>query len=137
MQAAALLVAGGYVHPMLPEGGTAAGRDAARRLNLAIARANANGADLPRLAAPAIGSAIGVDMLETLLVGELLAGQPADGGSLADELVAMLARSGRSVQWDGAPVTESVEARRVVADAVHIMIEKRLPMLRRLGVLDG
>jgi SAM-dependent methyltransferase len=137
MQAAALLVAGGYAHPMLPEGGTAAGRDAARRLNLAIARANANSAELPRLAAPAIGSAIGADMLETLVVGELLAGRPADAGTLADELVAVLARSGRNVQRDGAPVTEPVEARRVVADAVHTMIEKRLPVLRGLGVLDG
>ena len=43
-------------------------------------------ADLPRLAAPAIGSAIGADILETLLVGELLAGKPADVGALATEI---------------------------------------------------
>ena len=84
MQAFTLLVAGGYAHPMLPDGGTTAGHEAARRLNLAIARANANAADLPRLAAPAIGSAIGVDILETLLVGELLAGKPADVGAAGD-----------------------------------------------------
>ena len=106
MQAFTLLVAGGYAHPMLPDGGTAAGHEAARRLNLAIARANANGADLPRLAAPAIGSAVGADILETLLVGELLAGKPADVGALAGEVLAMLGRGGRSVQRDGKPVTD-------------------------------
>jgi len=63
MQACTLLVSGGYAHPMLPEGGTAAGREAGRRLNRAIALANANAAELPRLAAPAIGSAVGVDVL--------------------------------------------------------------------------
>ena len=110
MQAFTLLVAGGYAHPMLPDGGTTAGHEAARRLNLAIARANANGADLPRLAAPAIGSAIGADILETLLVGELLAGKPADVDALATELLGMLGRSGRSVQREGKPVTDPAEA---------------------------
>ncbi len=109
MQAFALLVSGGYAHPMLPEGGTAAGRDAARRLNQAIAQANADAADLPRLAAPAIGSAVGVDMLETMVVGELLAGRTADVDPLAAEVLAVLARSGRNVQRDGKPVTDPVE----------------------------
>jgi SAM-dependent methyltransferase len=137
MQAFALLVAGGCAHPMLPEGGTAAGRDAARRLNVAIALANANGADLPRLAAPAIGSAVGVDFLETLVVGELLAGRPADVGMLTEQLMAVLVRNGRSIQRDGEPVRDPAEARQVVADAVRGILEQRLPVLRGLGVLDG
>ena len=137
MQAFALLVSGGYAHPMLPEGGTAAGRDAARRLNQAIAQANADAADLPRLAAPAIGSAVGVDMLETMVVGELLAGRTADVDPLAAEVLAVLARSGRNVQRDGKPVTDTVESRQIVADAIRTMIEKRFPVLRRLGVLEG
>lgn len=137
MQAFTLLVSGGYAHPMLPEGGTAAGREAARRLNQAIARANANAADLPRLAAPAIGSAVGADVLETMVVGELLAGRPADVEPLAAEVLAVLARSGRSVQRDGKPVTDPVEARPIISDAIRNMIEKRFPVLRRLGVLEG
>ena len=135
MQAFTLLVAGGYAHPMLPDGGTPAGHDAARRLNLTIARANASAADLPRLAAPAIGSAIGMDILETLLVGELLAGKPADVGALAAELVGTLARSGRSVQREGKPVTDQAETLRIVTEAVVAMLERRVPVLRRLGVL--
>jgi SAM-dependent methyltransferase len=137
MQAFALLVSGGYAHPMLPEGGTAAGRGAARRLNQAVARANADAADLPRLAAPAIGSAVGVDMLETMVVGALLAGRAADVDPLATEVLAVLARSGRSVQQDGKAVTDPVEARQIISDAIRTMIEKRFPVLRRLGVLEG
>ncbi len=120
---------------MLPDGGTVAGHDAGRRLNLTIARANASAADLPRLAAPAIGSAIGMDILETLLVGELLAGKPADVGALAAELVGTLARSGRSVQREGKPVTDQAETLRIVTEAVVAMLERRVPVLRRLGVL--
>jgi hypothetical protein len=136
MQAFTLLVAGGYAHPMLPDGGTPAGREACRRLNLAIAGANASAAELPRLAAPAIGSAVGGDVLETLLVGELLAGKPADVAALSNELVGVLARSGRSVQREGKPVTDQAETAKVVTEAVVTLLEKRVPVLRRLGVLD-
>ncbi len=137
MQAFTLLVAGGYAHPMLPDGGTAAGHEAARRLNLAIARANANGADLPRLAAPAIGSAIGADVLETLLVGELLAGKPADVDALTTELMKVLTRGGRSVQREGKSVTDPAETLRIVTEAVKGLIEKRLPILRGTGVVEA
>jgi SAM-dependent methyltransferase len=135
MQAFTLLVAGGYAHPVLPDGGTADGHEAARRLNLAIAEANRSAADLPRIAAPAIGSAVGGDILETLLVGELLAGKPADVAALSNKLVSVLGRSGRSVQRDGKPVTDQAEASRIVTEAVVTMLEKRVPLLRRLGVL--
>ena len=137
MQAFTLLVAGGYAHPMLPGGGSAAGREASRRVNQVIARANSDAADLPRLVAPAIGSAIGVDVLDTLLVGALLAGEAADVDPLADQVQMVLERSGRSVQRDGKPVTDAVEARRIVTDAVRSVLEKRVPVLRRLGVLEG
>ena len=138
MQAFALLASGGYAHPMLPDGGTVAGHAAARRLNQAIARANADGIELPRLAAPVIGSAVGVDMLETLAVGALLAGRrPAESDPLTDEVLAMLVRSGRSVRRDGTPVNDPPEARRIMADAIRGMIANRLPVLRRLGVLDA
>ncbi|HEY7580601.1 MAG TPA: class I SAM-dependent methyltransferase [Acetobacteraceae bacterium] len=135
LQAFSLLAAGGYAHPVLPGGGTPAGRDACRRLNLAIARANANAADLPRLASPVIGSAVGGDILETLVVSEMLAGKPEDVDALTIELAAVLGRSGRSVQRDGQVVTDPADARRIVADAVATVLERRLPVLRRLGVL--
>ncbi len=137
MQAFMLLVAGGYAHPMLPDGGTAAGHEAVRRLNLTITQANASGADLPGVAAPVIGSAVGGNILEALLVGELLAGKSADIGALATKLVAVLGRSGRSVQRDGEQVTDQAEALRIVTEAVATTLERQVPVQRRLGVLDG
>jgi SAM-dependent methyltransferase len=135
MQACTLLVAGGYAHPSLPDGVITTGDEAARRLNLTIARANARGAELPRLAAPAIGSAISADILETLLVGELLAGKPARTDTLATDLVHLLVRSGRNVQRDGAAITDPSETLRIVTEAVALMLERRVPRLRHLGVV--
>ncbi len=137
LQAFSLLIAGGYAHPTLPGCGTPAGRDASRRLNLAIAYANANAAELPRLVSPVIGSGAGGDILETLVVGELLAGKPANLEALTTELLAVLGQSGRNVQREGQPVTDLADRRRIVADAVATILEKRLPALQRLGVLDA
>jgi SAM-dependent methyltransferase len=137
VQAFALLVFGGYAHPMLPDGSTTAGREASRRLNQAIVHANTNASDLRWLAAPVIGSANGADMLETLLVGELLVGKPAEVEALASQILGMLARSGRSVQRDGTAVTDPVEARRIVSDAIRGLLERRVPLLKTLGVLPA
>ncbi len=137
VQAFTLLVAGGFAHPLLPVGGTSAGCEASRRLNLAIARANANAAELPRLVAPAIGSVIGADVLETFFVGELLAGRPPETDALVTPLLAALTRSGRSVQREGKPVTDPAETMRMVSEAIDSLIEKRVPVLRQLGVLEG
>jgi SAM-dependent methyltransferase len=134
MQAFTLLAAGGYAHPALPGGGSPEAHDASHRLNRAIAEANRNAADLTQLAAPLLGSAFPSEPLETLVVGELLAGRPADVASLAAELLAVLARTGRSVQRDGQPVNDPVEANRIMAEAIATIIERRLPMLRQLGV---
>jgi SAM-dependent methyltransferase len=137
IQAFTLVIAGGYAHQMLPDGGTAAGHDATRRLNMAIAAMNASAGDLPRLGAPVVGSAIGADILETLLVGELLAGKPADVSPLVTDLLAALGRSGRNVQRDGKPVTDPADTQRIMTEAVAGMLERRLPLLRQLGVLPG
>jgi len=62
----------------MPDGLSKAARDSAAGLNAAIARLNGNGGDMPRNRLPATGSAINVDLLETLVIGEILSGQPAD-----------------------------------------------------------
>jgi len=136
LQAFTLLVAGGYAHPALPDGGTVAGRDAARRLNAVIAAANRNSAELSQLAAPVIGSALASEPLETLVVGELVAGKPPEIQPLVTEVLATLGRSGRGVQRDGQPVTDPVEANRIMTDAIGGILERRLPVMRRLGVVD-
>jgi SAM-dependent methyltransferase len=136
VQAFTLLAAGGYAHPMLPDGGTEAGHEASRRLNLALAHAVANAVDLPQLTGPAIGSSIRTDMLEVLVVGELAAGRPADANALSGEVLAKLLRGGRSVQRDGQAISDPTEMMRVLTDAVTGILERRLPILRQLGVVQ-
>ena len=136
MHAFALLVAGGYAHPMLPAASFDA-NDGARRLNRAIADANAKGADLPRLAAPAIGSAIDSNLMEVLLTAELLAGKPTDPAALATDLVALLGRSGRTMREDGEPVSDPAQATRVARGVVDGILQRRLPLLRRLGIVEA
>lgn len=135
LQAVALLIAGGYVHPVMPGGDGAAAREATARLNRAIALTNGQGGDIPRIAVPLLGSAMSVDLLESLAVGELLDGKAANVDALATTLLGLLARGGRSVQRNGQAVTDQGEARTIVIDIVRNILERRAPLLRRLGVL--
>jgi len=52
-------------------------------------------------------------------------------------LLGLLARSGRSVQRDGKAVSDPAETLRIVTEAVTNMLERRVPVLRRLGILPG
>jgi SAM-dependent methyltransferase len=135
LQAVTLLIAGGYAHPVMPGGVTQASRDSAAGLNAAIARLNGNGGDTPRICLPTTGSAMNVDLLETLAIGEILAGKPADPVALTPAVQVALARSGRSVQKDGQPVSDPVESARIVTEALRNVVERRLPILRRMGVV--
>jgi len=133
MQAFMLLAGGGFVHPMLPDPG--AGQSATRALNRAIARANAYSLDMPRLAAPAIGSAIAADALETLVVGQLLDGAAADETALAGQVLEVLRRSGRRLERPGGVVDDPAEAVRLVGKLVGNTLGSRLDLLRMLGVV--
>jgi SAM-dependent methyltransferase len=137
LQGFTLMIASGYGHPQMPGGDSVAARDGARRLNRALAEVNVSGGEMPRLAAPTIGSSIQVDLLETLLVGALLAGQPAMVESLAAATLAGLARAGRTMQRDGKSVTDPGEMQRMAAEVARAMLERRVPVLRGLGVLEG
>ena len=137
LQAVALLMAGGYAHPGLPNG---EGRDArlpAAGLNRMIAAYNSDGADMLRLASPIMGTAITADVTETLLVGALLAGQPAEVASLTEGLIAQLRTSGRTLQKDGQAMANPAEAADIATTIVRHVLDKRAPLLLRLGVLDA
>jgi len=135
LQVVTLLNAGGYCHPILPGGASQAGREASARLNAAIAQANSVGADMPRLVLPAIGSALNVDILETLAVGEVLAGRDKDMETLTAAVHAGLASGGRAVQKEGQPVQDPTEARQIIRGALENFNARRLPLLRSLGAL--
>ena len=136
LQAFILLTAGNYAHPLAPGGDSAAARQGAQALNRAIAALNAAGGDVPRLAAPAIGSSLQVDLLDTLVLGDVEPGRPADADGLAAYVLATLDRCGRSLQRDGKPVTDPAEARPLAQERVRTTLADRLPVFRALGILE-
>ena len=137
LQAVALLISGGYAHPGMPDGTSSAARQSAAQLNRAVAEANTDGAEMNRLASPFLGTALTVDVTETMVVGALLTGHPAEVMSLTAVLEAQLRRGNRTMQKDGQPVTDPAEATELAAAVVRHVLDKRAPLLRRLGVLEG
>lgn len=135
VQALALLTHGGFIHPMLPH--PEAGRAGAQALNQRIAHANDMGLAMPQLVAPAIGSVLAADVLETIVVGRLLAGAAPDAASLAADAVALLHRSGRTLQRDGHPIEEPEALRQHATELVRALLGPRAALLRSLGVLPA
>jgi SAM-dependent methyltransferase len=134
LQAFALLVSSARAHPVLA---TPSDGAASRRLNAAIIGLNAGGADIPWLAAPLVGTAIQIDVVETLVVGEMRAGRAADVAALTDAVFRILQASGRSVQREGAPIGDETAARRAIGDAVAVTLSRRVGLFQRLGILEG
>lgn len=133
LQALTLLMAGGYAHPLLP----APAASSARAFNQAVAAMNASGGDLGLLAAPALGTALICDLLETLVVGALLDGTPPAIPDLAEEALRRLARGGRTMQRDGQAVTDPADARQMVSGVISGMLERRLGLWRAVGMLPA
>ena len=144
VQAAVLLMGGGFAHPALPNGGQPESRAAAARLNAALISRIRLGVDLQRLAAPVIGSTIAVDVMDALVVGQLLGGGiPAPDGpreglpeELIDGVLRDLAGSGRSLMRDGHAVTDPSDARLLIGESVRGVLARRLSLLRLMGIVD-
>jgi len=135
LQAFALLISGGFAHPVMPGGATGEGIAACRALNRAIARMNADGTSVANLVSPVIGSAIPASLTDTLIVGELLEGREARPEQLADRLVAILARTGRQMQKDGAAVTDPGEVHRLTAERVDATLGPGAALHRALAIV--
>jgi hypothetical protein len=135
LQAVTFLMSGGYVHPVPPSPVQAAARGCSSRLNSAIGAMNGDGYDIGWLASPVVGSALKVDLLETLVVQENATGQSMEIDELTDRLQTRLGRAGRLVQRDGHAVGDAIQARAILRASVATIVEDRLPLLSRLGVL--
>jgi SAM-dependent methyltransferase len=144
IQAALLLMGGGFAHPRwgapwAPQrgsGGRQKSQDGAARLNVAIINRLRMGVDLHRLAAPQIGSSVGIEVMEGLVIGQLLDGTSREPDALIDGVLNDVARSGRSLLRDGKPMQNPAENRVLVGETVRSVLARRLPVLRTLGVID-
>jgi hypothetical protein len=144
IQAALLLMGGGFAHPRwavpgAPQRGPGPrpkSQDGAARLNVAIINRLRMGVDLHRLAAPYIGSSVGIEVMEGLVIGQLLDGTSREPDALIDGVLNDVARSGRSLLRDGKPLQNAAENRVLVGETVRSVLARRLPVLRSLGVID-
>jgi SAM-dependent methyltransferase len=135
LQAVALLVSGGFAHPLLPVAPAEAARRQGQALNAEIARRTANGTPLPYLAAPAIGSAVSADPIEILALAELEGpDQVTNPSVLAERMFTLLQAQGRSVQKDGKAVSDPAEARAIVAGITDALFEARGDAFRDLAI---
>ena len=139
LQAAAFMMTGGLAHPVI---GTADGPAAApdpapaRALNAAIARANVMGGTMTVMASPVIGTGVGVDFAETLMLPEIQAGR-SDPAALVEHVLSRLQQTGRSVLKDGKPVTDAAVARTEMTATVNRLLAERMGLWTRLGLLAG
>ncbi|MBV9756390.1 MAG: hypothetical protein JO047_04990, partial [Alphaproteobacteria bacterium] len=51
------------------------------------------------------------------------------------DVLEILGRSGRSMQENGQPVTDPTEALRIARGVVDEILQRRLPLFQRLGVV--
>lgn len=135
LQVMAFLTAGGLAHPLNPAA-TAPSRAACARLNRAVGQINRHGGAIQFLAAPALGTGLSTDAVETMLLDELDQPQP-DAAAITERVLAILAQTGRSVVKDGAVVPQPDAARAAMRETVDRILHDRVPLLRRLGILEG
>ena len=137
LQVVTFLTAGGFAHPSVAGPLDDAVLAASLRLNRQIALGNRRGGVTSFLAAPRLGSGVHIDPVETLLLDELAAPAPHDIGALTGRVLAILAKTGRSVLRDGVTQTDPAAARASMMETVTRIVNQRVPVLRRLGILPA
>jgi len=129
LQVAMLLIAAGCLSSAVPGGLSSLAGSRSEALNRRLIHAAVQGSGLTQLVAPAIGAALGSDLLEMLLVQLMLDGETRPEvltGSLCDQLV-------RPDSW---PQSGSQgDHRQQIGALTEFALRERVPVLRRLGVL--
>lgn len=134
MASLALLVSAGHAAPVVPgwrESGTA---ERANRMNRALIADNRLGHSHGFLVAPAIGTEIAVEFVESLAIGHVLDGAERSAGVLTDLVVGDLRRQQRHVIEDGVEVSDEAAERAVVERRVVLALGRVEGVLTRLGV---
>ena len=107
----ALLAAGGYAAPEVPEWETSGARASARRLNEVLIAENRRGRDHSGLVAPATGASIRSEYVEMLVVGARWDGHPADVPSLVGHVLEVLAGQRRVLREGDENIDDPARAR--------------------------
>ncbi len=132
LQVSALLISGGYAHPVMPESVRQAASPGCRRLNAALMDGAVKGRDIGQLVSPVIGSAVKVDLIEALLMREVADGQRPETGLLTDAVRSILERLGRGVERASDAASDPAD---LLKSAVTSFLDARLPTAVRLGIV--
>lgn len=128
-----MLVAVSAITPTCPVSQPLAAQSRTTALNRALIQAALQGAELRQLVAPAVGVAVASDLTEMTIVGQLLAGAPAqeDLVAVASELLAASRRRTADFAAGNAAGANAT----ATGDPIDQAMRKRVPLLRRLGIL--
>ena len=135
LQVVAFLTAGGLAHPSSAGPVAADAMAATGRLNRQLSLGNIRGGATQFLAAPRLHSGLNIDPVEALILEELAGPEPHDIGALTGRMLAILAKTGRSVVRDKVVQTEPGAARASMMETVTRIVTQRVPVFRRLGIL--
>jgi hypothetical protein len=130
-----LLVAGGYAHPISPDGRSPAAIASSQGLNLAIARHSFDGGDTSAIAAPLVGTAIHANVTEQFIIGAILSGTALEASALARAIKDNLDRTNRKLTRENGTQVGSDEMEEELTRNVGLFIAEALPYWRSLGIL--
>ncbi len=133
-QALSLLVESGQLHPMR-EG--AAGHAASQALNALLIDESQRDDSVRYLAAPALGSAVFVGHAEQLSLLALRELGSDNAAALRDFVWARIKAQNKRVMKDGKPLESDADNLAQVEWQIGEFLDRRLPLLRRLGVVAG
>lgn len=118
----ALLVAAGYAMPATPDAPTTDAIAACRRLTRVLIEEDRLGADHSAIMSPSTGSAVEVDSVAILALGELWDGAPADAEALAERVVDGLGLQGRLIRHENELVEDRGTALAVGGDRISRLL---------------
>ena len=123
--ALAMLVAGGYAAPVAAVDPTPDAVAASHRLTDVLIAEDRQGADHPVACSPVLGSAVEVDLMGMLALGDLADGAEAEAAALAGRAVDELARQDRLVREHDELITDVERATAVAAGRVERVLGLR------------
>jgi SAM-dependent methyltransferase len=134
MASLALLVSSGHAAPLVPAWQESDTGERARRMNMALIADNRRGYAHPFLVAPALGTEIAVEFVESLTIGHVFDGAEHSVSVLTELVMGDLIAQQRHVIEDGTEIVDDGAAREVVERRVERALGRVEGVLTRLGV---
>jgi SAM-dependent methyltransferase len=134
LESLALLISSGLAHHALPDAVQEQARAGASGFNAAVSRLNSLGGDMAILAAPAIGSAVGAELLETYARPLLSGPQPPDEDALSTCMRGALHAADRSLLKNGEPVRDPDTERELLRETALRLTGEQWGIRQALGI---